>query len=322
MSPALGARVRRPVAALAAACAVLTSCATDTTADVPSAPALDGTFRVEFGPRTTVSGSEVGDTAGAATWVARTSCGGAGCVATATEAPGGSSGDPKPPTMVFDYVDDGWVSVTEVPAECTNSRGETLAVQGWQTYVLRPGADGTFTGTYTNRSSVGGACRNGTQSVTVTRTGDADPAVAVADPGAEPPREPSPATALRGRYREVQTNPQTGQVYPPTTYSGDTRCLRTGGRCLSYFVDPDSKAILVLVFADGRWTSAGAPTDSPCPDGAVGRSVLTGEYDLPQRLSDPIPRLTGTQRTKQTGPCRGSLTLDVTLDRLGDGAPS
>ena len=59
---------------------------------------------------------------------------------------------------------------------------------GWQTYVLEPRADGTLVGTYTNRSSVGGACHNSTQAVTLTRSGGGDPAVEVADPddGARP----------------------------------------------------------------------------------------------------------------------------------------
>jgi len=192
-------------------------------------------------------------------------------------------------------------------------------VQGWQTYVLAPEADGTLVGTYTNRSSVGGACHNTTQTVTLARTGDGDPAVDVADPAAQPARESSPAAALWGEYRQVQTNPQSGQVYPPTTYAGNTQCLRTGDRCLSYLVDPDSKAILVMTFAEGQWTSTSAAVDSTCPDGGAATSTLTGEFALPQPLSDPITRLTGTQRTAQTGACEATLTVDVTLDRVGDG---
>lgn len=280
---------------------------------------LDGTFTAVLGPGTTVGGNEIPDTKATVTWVARSTCRDTGCVATATEVAAAADG-PRPPTMVFDFIDGRWVSVREVPSECVNSRGESITVQGWQTYVLAPRADGTLVGTYTNRSSVGGACHNSTQAVTLTRTPDGDADVEVADPETQPAPEASPATALWGEYRQVQTNPQSGQVYPPTTYVGNTQCLRSGERCLTYLVDPGSKAILVMTFADGQWTSTSAPIDSTCPDGAPATSTLTGEFALPQPLTDPITTLTGTQRTAQTGTCPGSLTIDVTLTRVGDGA--
>ena len=56
--------------------------------------------------------------------------------------------------MVFDFIDGRWVSVREVPSECINSAGESITVQGWQTYVLAPKPDGTLVGTYTNRHGV------------------------------------------------------------------------------------------------------------------------------------------------------------------------
>ncbi|MCW2558213.1 MAG: hypothetical protein JWP55_2177, partial [Mycobacterium sp.] len=59
--------------------------------------------------------------------------------------------------MVFDMVDGRWVSVREVPSQCTTPKGEPIDVQGWQTYTLEPRPDGTLVGTYSNRSSVGGA---------------------------------------------------------------------------------------------------------------------------------------------------------------------
>jgi hypothetical protein len=74
----------------------------------------------------------------------------------------------------------------------------------------------------------------------------------------------------------------------------------------------------VLTFADAKWTSASAPIDEQCPDGKPGFSVLTGEFPLPQQVSDPITALTGNQRTVRTGACPASLTLAVKLDRIGD----
>jgi serine/threonine-protein kinase len=308
----------RRAAAVTAFAAVLTACSAQTPG-VEATAKLDGNFSAAFGPSTTLSGNDIPADSVTVTWVTRSTCRDTGCVATATEVAPDDAGDPRPPTMVFDFVDEHWVSVREVPSECVNLKGEPITVSGWQTYVLAPKSDGTLVGTYTNRSSVGGACHNSTQTVTLTRTGDADSAVEVADPGAQPARKSSPAAALWGEYRQVQTNPQSGQVYPPTSYAGNTQCLRSGDRCLSYFVDPESKAILVMTFAGGQWTSTSAPIDSTCPDGGAATSILTGEFALPQQLSDPISTLKGTQRTAQTGDCGGSLTLDVTLDRVGDG---
>jgi hypothetical protein len=281
-------------------------------------PRFEGTFSAGFGLRTTVFGTQVPDTTILVKWVAHSTCAGTGCVATATEVRPDNPGDPRPPTMVFDFVNDSWVSVREVPSLCENSKGEPINVQGWQAYALKPQPDGTLVGTYTNRSSIGGACNNSSQSVTVKRTGDVDSAVAVADPAAQPGRVPSPGLALWGNYRQTQTNPQTGEVYPTTDYTGNTQCLRTGDRCLTYLVDPQSKALLVLTYADGKWTSASAPIDEQCPNGQPGFSVLTGEFPLPQPVSNPINSLAGSQRTVRTGACPASLTLTVKLDRIGD----
>jgi hypothetical protein len=301
------------------ACLVLASCSSSPAPEPSSGPTLQGTFSAQFGLRTTVQGTEVPDTAATVTWVTRSTCSDSGCVATATEVAPPDAEDPRPPNMIFDFVDGRWVSVQEVPSQCMTSAGEPIDVQGWQAYSLEPRADGTLVGTYTNRSSVGGACHNSTQSVTAKRTGDADPGVEVGDPTAQPPRASSAGSALWGEYRQTQTNPQTGQVYPPATYGGNTQCLRTGDRCLSYLVEPQTTALLVLTFADGEWTSTSAPEDSPCENGQPGASVLTGEFALPQPVPNPITVLTGTQRTVRMGACPGELTLDVRLDRTGDG---
>ncbi|MDT5104761.1 MAG: hypothetical protein QOI25_2274 [Mycobacterium sp.] len=301
-----------------AACLVLAACSSPRPRQPPG-PTFEGTFSAQFGPRTTVQGNEVPDTATTVTWVARSSCADTGCVAAATEVAPPDAEDPRPPKMIFDVVDGRWVSVRAVPSQCMTPEGESIDVQGWQAYSLERRPDGTLVGLYTNRSSVGGACHNSTQSVTVKRTGDADPDVEVGDPAAQPPRVSSPGSALWGVYVLTQTNPQTGQVYPQATYGGNTQCLRSGDRCLSYLVEPNTTALLVLTFADGMWTSTSAPDDSPCEDGGPGTSVLTGEFTLPQPVLDPIIVLTGTQRTVRMGACPGELTLDVRLDRTGDG---
>ena len=301
-----------------AVCLVLASCSSPRPEPSPG-PTFEGTFSAQFGPRTTVQGTEVPDTTVTVSWVTRSSCSDAGCVATATEVAAPDDEDPRPPNMVFDLVDGRWVSTRAVPSQCMTPNGQTIDVEGWQAYTLTPRPDGSLVGTYTNRSSVGGACHSSTQSVTVSRTADADPSVEVADPAAQPPRVASPGANLWGDYRQTQTNQQTGEVYPPATYGGNTQCLRTGDRCLSYLVEPQTKALLVLTFAAGKWTSTSAPDNAPCESGAPASSVLTGEYALPQPVPDPIITLTGTQRTIRMGACPGELTIDVKLDRTGDG---
>jgi hypothetical protein len=308
----------RTAACAVAACLALASCTGLSPSASTSAPAFEGTFSAEFGVRTTVRGTRVPDTGITVTWVARSSCGDNGCVATATEFPQRPEGDPRPPTMVFDSVDGHWVSVTAAPAQCPDAAGKPIAVDAWQAFTLDPKPDGSLVGTYTNRSSVGGACFSSTQSVTVKRTGSADSTVHVADPGAQPGRVPSPAAGLWGSYRLVQTNPDTGQLYPPTIYAGNTLCLRSGDRCLSYLVEPTTKALLVMTFAKDGWTSTSAPVQTRCGSGASSTSVVTATMALPQPVTDPISALEGSQRASVAKPCPKTLTLDARLERTGD----
>ncbi len=310
----------RALAALAA-CLLVASCSTagSGSSAYPRGLTFDGTFSVQFGVRTTVRGTRVPDTGLAVDWVARSSCGDDGCIATATEFPPTRDGDPRPSTMVFDFVDGRWVSVTASPAQCPDAAGKPIAVDAWQTFTLEPKADGSMTGSYTNRSSVGGACFSSTQTVTVKRIGGENPLAHVADPGTQPARVVSPASGLWGSYRLLQTNPDTGQVYPATTYAGTTNCLRTGDRCLSYLVEPGTNALLVMTFAKDGWTSTSAPTQTSCGNGRSGTSVITAKMALPKSPADPISALAGSQRTDVTGACAKTLTLDATLERTGDG---
>jgi hypothetical protein len=308
----------RSFACAVAACLLLVSCSGLAPSGNTSAHAFEGTYSVEFGVRTTVHGTQVPGTGITVNWVARSSCGDDGCVATATEYPQRQEGDPRPPTMVFDYVDGRWVSVAAAPAQCPDATGHPIDVDSWQTFVLEPKPDGTMAGTYTNRSSVGGACFSSTQTVTIRRTEGVNPAAQVADPGTQPARVASPASGLRGTYRLAQTNPDTGEVYPTTTYTGDTRCLRTGDRCLSYLVEPATKALLVMTFAKDQWTSKSAPVETACSNGQSGTAVISATMALPSQPADPISTLDGSQHTVVTGACPKTLTLDTRLERTGD----
>jgi hypothetical protein len=308
----------RAVACAVVLCLALASCSSLSPSAKEAAPAFDGTFSAEFGVRTTVRGTQVADTGITVTWVARSSCGDNGCVATATEFPVRAEGDPRPPTMVFDFVDGHWVSVTAAPAQCPDAASNPVAVDAWQAFTLDPKPDGSLVGTYTNRSSVGGACFSSTQSVRVRRSGGAESTARVADPATQPALVDSPASGLWGSYRLIQTNPDTGAVYPTTTYSGKTSCLRTGDRCLTYFVEPTTKALLVMTFAKGNWTSTSAPVETPCNNGKTSTSVVTATMALPQPVSDPISALQGSQRTQVAAPCPKTLTLDARLERTGD----
>lgn len=280
-----------------------------------SASPLDGTFTVERGAKKTSGGIEIPDSNDTLTWVARTACRASGCVATAALI---DPGDPTAPhaSLVFDYVDGHWSSVHEVAATCAMQSGD-VPVQDWQTYTLTPQPDGTLTGTFTDRAALAGSCVNLSRPVTVRRTGDVDPEIDVEDPDSFGPRVESQAVWLHGSYSYTETDPTSGRELLVHTYRGDTTCLRTGDRCLTFMVNPESFGLLVLAFADGTWRQTTAPMSVECAAG-TGASVKTGEYAFPRDAKNPIAALAGHEHQDQTGGCPGSFDFDANLERIGD----
>ena len=89
--------------------------------------------------------------------------------------------------------------------------------------------------------------------MTFTRTGEAEDGVSVVDPASLPARVASPAQALYGRYQEVDIY-KDGNRSADVSFDIQTYCLRTGDRCLSYWLTPDD--VKILPFAKNQFVLA------------------------------------------------------------------
>ena len=153
------------------------------------------------------------------------------------------------------------------------------------------------------------------QQVTFTRTGDVQDDVPVADPEAQPPRVVSPAQSLRGRYQETDafaTDRRTAQA----SFDIQTYCLRTGDRCLSFWLNPDD--VKNLLFSDNKWVLTNRSSDAQCQSGGSAKREISLEYPLPQPKQDPITLLTGRGHYTLTGACPFSSDFDSRVERTGD----
>ena len=153
--------------------------------------------------------------------------------------------------LVFDQLDGRWVAVALASGSCSGRTNEI-----WEVFTLEPHPDGTLSGEYTE---INPGC-SGKLTMTFTRTKDMD-LDALKDPAPLPPRTPSPAEALHGRYHGVVTY-TTGQTSDEVNYTVTTDCLRTGDRCMSYFYTPTVSQ--ALVFGDGKWVWSAAGRRSVC----------------------------------------------------------
>jgi hypothetical protein len=273
------------------------------TEEKPTGP-LDGTFAVEFGSPTTPDGQPYENAPGGAeTWVIESACNPA-CVATASRIDGSQS---SASTMVLDQVDGRWTAVNATPGSCRNAQTEV-----WEQMTLQSQPDGKLQGEFIVRST-SGCARN--QQVTFTRTGDAPKGVSIADAAAQPARVSSPAEALRGRYQEIDTYTTDGRS-AEANFDIQTYCLRTGQRCLSYWLNPNDAKI--LVFAQGQWVLANTSADSECKSGGRAHREISLQYPLPQPPQDPITLLTGRGHYTITGDCPYNSDFDSRVQRTGD----
>jgi serine/threonine-protein kinase len=162
-----------------------------------------------------------------------------------------------------------------------------METANWDSFVLEPKPDGTLTGVYTGRGVLETCAGSTHQRITMTRTGNAEPNVPLADPAAQPPRKPTPASGFRGTYDYTSVN-VTADVPPGTpgspkmTYTADTVCLRTGDRCLTYLLTKEGYS-RALVFADGKWTESPARASPPA------RPPRCGTANSRCRRNRPIP---------------------------------
>ncbi len=148
-----------------------------------------------------------------------------------------------------------------------------------------------------------------------TRIGDADSDVSVADPAAMPARVVSPGQALYGSYQETDTY-KDGNRNADVSFDIQSFCLRTGERCLSYWLSPND--IKVLIFAKNEWVLANRSSDSKCTNGGPAHREITLQYPLPSPAQDPITLLTGRGHYTVTGGCPFNSDFDSKVQRTGD----
>ena len=266
---------------------------------LPNTGPFTGTFSADFGPLTDAAGKP-GEPGFKDTWRLRSACDARGCVATA------STGGQFPVTnLVFDDVGGHWLAVATSREKCANLDSERFDVV-W----LQPRPDGSMSGDWTIAFSQGCFSK---RTVTFSRTGDTDVA-ALADPASQAPRVASPAEALHGRYHMERSyaNGNTQEF----DYGVRTDCLRTGERCMSFFVNPKGGG-LPLVFGNGKWTYT-QEADRPCASGGIAHVKNNMEYPLPQPLQDPITLLTGRGNFEVTGTACVGGDVDETFTRTGD----
>lgn len=266
---------------------------------------LNGSYRADFGPVIGLDdvSNGVAVKAFTATYGIRSVCGSGGCVATAIRLGGVPVTDQ---TLVLDKIGERWVAVAVGSDQCQNATSEF-----WQVLSLQQRPDGTFAGDYSRTSHNECAAK---QTVTLTRTGDVD-LNSLPDPSGQRPRVVSPAEALHGQYQGIRTY---NAGIPTLDYTAEvtTYCLRTGGRCMSYFHARGED--LPLVFAAGIWNLDGR-MESKCPtSNDVAQVTFTGTYPLPQLQKDPITPLIGHGHQTKVGSCPLDVDFDETFTRTGN----
>jgi serine/threonine protein kinase len=274
----------------------------------PNTGPFTGVFRADFGRVTNLDGGAApGGTPMTSTYGVRSACGANGCVATASMRDGDQI---FAPSVVFDQVDGSWLAVTVTQGVC---RG--VPAEAWQVFRLTPQPDGTLAGEHFRKTA--NRCAE-KRDVTFTRTGDVDVDAdffGLPDPAELPARVISPAEGLRGRYRFTRTYSVASVPKVESDTSTTTDCLRTGDRCMSYFVVGSGD--LPLVFDGGKWTATDR-TEGPCPSGDISQLTTDISYPLPQPPQDPVATLSGSGRWVQTGSCAVDMGYTETLTRTGE----
>jgi serine/threonine-protein kinase len=211
------------------------------------------------------------------TWHLRSACSANGCIATAV-----TGGQYPVKNLVFDNVAGRWLAVSTSRAKCINRENDEV----WDVVSLQPRPDGTMSGEATESWMNG--CFN-KRTVTFTRTADTDISL-LPDPATLPPRVDSPAEVLHGRYDALATYANGG--VNRDTYGVRTDCVRTGDRCMSFFIAVKEAKSEVFVFGNGTWTR-NQECDGQCSSGGTDHAKLTATLPLPQPPQDPITLLTG-----------------------------
>jgi hypothetical protein len=275
----------------------------------PPGAGPNGTYAASFGAPTQPNGQPFQNSSGGSeTWVIKSACedGNPECVASATKVDGSLT---TATALVLDEVDGRWESVSAKQGKC----GGGSDTEVWESLSLQSQPDGSLEGEFIVRSTDPGCASN--RPVTFTRTGDVDAGVSVVDPATVPARVASGAQALRGRYQEVDTY-KDGNRSADVSFDITTYCLRTGDRCLSYWLNPDDAKI--LTFAKNQFVLANRSSDSTCKDGGPAHREITLQYPLPTPAQDPITLLTGNGHYTITGACPFNSDFESRVERTGD----
>ena len=269
----------------------------------PNTGPFTGTFTADVGPQLRYSGAprEGAPPPYKETWRLRSVCRPSGCVAIAA-----TGGQFPTKEVVFDDIGGRWFAVTVSQGLC-----HTYDTEQFHVISLQPRPDGTMNGEWTTTAAKG--CFD-KRTITFTRTGDTDVGL-LADPANQPPRVVSPAQALHGRYHAETTFANGARE--ESDFGVRTDCLRTGERCLSDFLNPDTGTGAVLVFGNGKWTRT-EEFDEPCSAGGTSHIKVSAEFPLPQPPQDPITLLTGHGQLEATGSACVDNDFDQKFIRTGD----
>jgi len=283
-------------------------------------PVLDGTYRVDLdGKQRLGNGTPMPIAPISNSYAFRSTCSPTGCVAAATLLQRDDIKRAANFPVILDYVDGGWQMVTADTFTCRDG-STTPGISAW---FLKPGPNGSLVGTFYSAQAARIDCVATLQApLSLTRVGDVDPGVAIADPSAVAAFSPSAPEALRGKYN--QTNTYRGEgTKPPSTgvVEMKTMCVRNTDQCWTLAARTSGSATVEfpLLFADGKWSlDVRASRDQRCTNGSNAKTVIHTEYTMPQPAPNPIPRLTGTETFDFSGQCTGSYAYDSVLERTGD----
>ena len=270
----------------------------------PGGP-LDGTFAVAFGVPTMPNGQPYQNAPGGSeTWVIKSACRAAECVATASKVSGSQS---TTSTLVLDEIDGHWMAVSATQGTC-----RTLRPNIWESMSYSPAQRNTAGRVHPSVDDAP-AARN--QQVTLHPHRRRCAQRVGRRPRSTPPRVVSPAEALHGRYQETDTYAEGGGIVE-VNFDIQTYCLRTG-RALPELLDEPRRRqdSWFSTRTSGCWPNTSM--DSKCTSGAPAHREVSLQYALPQPPQDPITLLTGRGHNTLTGDCPFNSDFDSRVERTG-----
>jgi hypothetical protein len=95
-------------------------------------------------------------------------------------------------------------------------------------------------------------------------------------------------------------------------------CVRNTDQCATFksYLAEGTTVVNSLLFNNGKWL-LNQRSEVKCPDGGTTKTVKHEEYVLPQPVSRPLPRVTGSVLFDAADSCPVQ-QLDISLERSGD----